>query len=245
MIKIEEGKITSIVALGIFLAVIVFIIYGVMANPYGRITSLALPALIFCLIFLVAYGDYIPLIPRGRQVNFSSGISGTLRGALKHHSGGRVTALVSIEKSLVPDEIIKTRRPGGVQYLLDWMTMGNVTIQVTGDRDQWIDIPTKDSDNRHGAIMFIGNVKGEQVESSPEALLYKELKTAQDINRYAVSALEHIRAQVANIASQKLMDMDASSQLLEHIGDRVKNVRIMSKRGGSEDAVATEMSSKT
>jgi len=243
VIRIEEGKTTSLVALGIFLAIIGFIIYGVMANPYGRITALAGPCLIFLLTFLVAYGDYIPIILRGKQVNFSSGISGTLRGSLKEHAGGRVTGLVSIEKSLVPEDIIKTRRPGGIQYFLDWLTMGNVTIYVTGDKEQWVDIPSKDCDNRNGAINFIGNVRGELVQSSPETLVYKRLKNAQDINRYSVSALEHIRAQVANIASQKLMDMDASSQLLEHIGDRVKNVRIMAKRGGNEEAVASEMSS--
>ncbi len=192
--------------------------------------------------FLMSYGDYIPFVPRGKQVNFDSGIAGTLRGALIDHVGGKRTGMVSIEKSLVPEKVIKERRVGGINYFIDLLTMGNVTIYVTGEHWQWQDIPSNQCDNRHSAIRFGGNIKGEVIPYSPDSQLQLQLKNLVTANRYALTTMQWLQHQVANISSQKLMEMDSASQLLKEIGDRVKNVKILSKRG-SEDAVASELGS--
>lgn len=243
MIQIEEGKTTSIISLVIIMIIVVFLIYSIFANPYGRVTSLLLPTLLFGLGFMMCYGDYLPFIPRGKQVNFDSGIAGTLRGALIHHTGGKATGMISIEKTLVPEKVIRERRVGGMHYLMDWMTMGNVTVFVTGEKWQWIDIPASQADNRNGAIRFVGNIRGELLPDPREMPLYMNLRNLTTINRHTLTNMQWIEHQAANIAAQKVMDMDSASQLFKEIADRAKNIRIMSRRGGSEDSIASELSS--
>ena len=237
----ETGKTTSILALALIAVIFGFVIHEIFKVRYGVFAVIGVPTACFVMVILMCYGDYLP-IKRGRQINFDSGIAGTLRGNLVHHPGGRVSGRLSIERGLVPEEISKSNRVGGIQYLLDWLTVGNITIWVTGEHWQWMDIPSNQTDNKHGAMRFIGNLEGQTLWNEKEMPLYQAMRKLAEINKELVTTLEEVEAQASNMASKQYLDIDIATQLAKTISDRMKNVRIMSRgRGGDVDALGSEM----
>ena len=211
---------------------------------YGAFGAITLISINFVLNFLVTFGDWIP-VPRGKQVNFDSGVAGSLRGALKGMAGKRLAGKISVERNLVSDDIKKEKRVGGIHFLFDWLTFGNVTIWVVGEEWQWEEVPANRCDNKNGAIRFRGNLEGKLLHTNPDEMaIIKELQLQTETNRYLVGSLEEIEAQAANMASKQYIDIDAATQLGAVISDRMKNIRIMMKgRGGGEvEAMASEMS---
>lgn len=239
----DEGKTLSIVGLVIVMIIIAVIINEIFKIKYGGLGVFLLVATLFTHDFLIAYGDWLP-IKRGMQINFDSGVAGTLRGELIPHPGGLVSGRVSIERRLVPSDVAIDNRVGGMSYLKDWFTFGNITIWVTGQRWQWIDIPTTQADNKNGAIRFLGNVRGEPLWNKEEFPLYRELENLSFINKTITAAMEEIESQAANMAAKQYVDIDEATQLAKAIADRMKNVRIVMRgRGGEGEAIAGEMAS--
>ena len=217
------------------------IVIEIFKVKYGSIAIIVIISAQFLVTFMNSFGDWIP-VPRGKQINLDSGVAGAMRGKPYSLPGNMMTGKVSIEKRLLDEKTIKENRVGGMHYFLDWLTFGNVTIYLTGQKWQWQEIPASQSDNKYGAIRFIGNLKGEPIWDDKEYPLYKEIKHLSTINSCMASALEEIEAQASNISAKQYIDIDAASQLIRTVSDRVKNIKIVTKgRGGDTEALASEM----
>lgn len=199
---------------------------------------MVLPLIIGGFVYWGIVGDWLPIIRRGKQINFDSGISGSLRGQIKSYPGNRKMAIVAFEKTLVPiDYLTENQVTGWKNQMLDWFSGNVATVRVVGDDWQWQTIDDAECDNPNGAIRFRGNIWGESVNNSDLAVNMR-MKEQSDTLRQVSTQLEEIELQMANITSAKYMDIDIASQKLKKIAENVKHVNFIAGKKVTNEADA-------
>lgn len=239
MTKIDQEKTKSTIAAIIFGIFILFILYHAFSN--GLVFGMVLPILIGIWVYYKVIGDWFPMIKRGKQINFDSGIAGTLRGQIKSLPGRKKMAIVAFEKKLLPDEYIKENQATGwMNSFMDSLSGNCVAVRVLGDDWQWETIDDVECDNPHGGIRFRGNIWGNAINNAEMATNLK-LKEQTNTLREIMTRMEETESQLANMAATNWADTDMASQKLKAIAERVKHVMYVAGKGATREADASSV----
>ena len=229
----EQENVYSGVFLVVLLGVFFFFIYSIFITPGGRIVTYLLPALALCFMIFRGAGDIMPF-KRGPLFVTDSGLQGTSIGSPKLEHGGLAVYLVAFKRSDLPPSLRKSEM-GWATAILD-RTCGTKTLVISANKNLFSITPPEDIENRKIPFMirYHGRLDGGSLVHTSDMILWQKIKSMSQIIQYVATHNEMIEKTLARIVQVKTLDMDEMSQHLQTIADRVKNIKILTRRGGSD-----------
>lgn len=233
MARINIGQAIGLLS---FITFLFFIIYDIFQNPYARFVSYAAPVMVFILIFMTSYGDWLPF-KRGPLVMTASGLIGTQIGTPVREYGGYETRYVAFQRDQVEDTIKK--QVEGNKYWLYDILVGTITIPLRGRVGvDFIPVPDIDLENKHGAVQYLRRIDGSPIKRGLIPALQSQLERQSILINHVFDSMKSLEEQLASITNLKSLDLNAMSQHLQQIADRVKRVTVLTKGTGVNSDVA-------
>jgi len=152
-----------------------------------------------------------------------------------------VATRVAFRRTDVPPEI-RANRDGWLTHFLDAIA-GTITHSITDDKDMFTITPQEDIENQKssGMIRYHGRLDKGALTNTSEMLLIQKIKNQSKIIQYVATHAEGLEKSLAQISQIKTLDMDEMSQWFQKLSDRIKNIKIITRKGGSEiEEIATQ-----
>lgn len=220
-----------------------FFVYDTFNTRYNWWQSYLMVTLFGMLIFTRS-GLVFDLLPlkRGNLIVTDSGLAGTVLGSPKAEHSGLVTYLAAFKRQDI-SRMLRKDKEGWKMTLFDWLS-NMVTLSITAPRDMFTITPPEDIENQkiNSMVRYHGRLDGGEIRYVRDALLVEKIKAQSSLLSVMSTEFRWLQKTLANISHIKTMDINEMSQMLQTISDRVKNVKIITKRGGSDiETIGGEM----
>ena len=242
-----EGKHTATVIVFTCIIAYVLVLFYNMANvkAYNPVIVYPMLMLIFGLTVANNWGDLFDSLAFLRAPPLfmtESGVAGRLVRSPEPLPAGRMKALVSFNRAMLPRHIVKRSR-GNIMDLLGMYSTATVTIEVIGHHTQFKKVDDRDCESPNGAWRFIGRLDGAELHDPEVSGMQAELIRISDKLGAVITSMKVYGQELTSLVNQRHLDDDYTYNRAKNIADNMKNVKIMPKGGasGSVEAIADEM----